>query len=165
MGKEKNSIHCQFPECLRAEHRAWDLQPSLNLKRTETHQSCAWYLDLPVMYPIRVRKEVLDSWFWKQRNPSILHVLDELEGPEVTGQDLKPTAGWRIAQKCPSEIHVELMANGIIPDPYLGFNEHAVQCQWEILLSSSRTLDLFITRGWKHGMVIQMHFHIRAHFR
>ncbi|KAJ3932534.1 MAG: glycoside hydrolase [Lentinula lateritia] len=78
------------------------------------------------MYPIRVRKEILDSWFWKQRNPSISHVLDELEGPEVTGQDLK-SAGWRIAQKCPSEIHVELMASGMIPDPYLGFNEHAVQ--------------------------------------
>ncbi|KAJ3863761.1 glycoside hydrolase [Lentinula novae-zelandiae] len=79
------------------------------------------------MYPIRVRKEILDSWFWKQRNPSILHVLDELEGPEVTGQELKSTAGWRIAQKCPSEIHVELMASGMIPDPYIGFNEHAVQ--------------------------------------
>ncbi|KAJ7062793.1 glycoside hydrolase family 2 protein [Mycena amicta] len=35
--------------------------------------------------------------------------------------------GWRAAQTSPSEIHVELLKSGLIPDPYIGFNEHKVQ--------------------------------------
>ncbi|KAJ4478306.1 glycoside hydrolase [Lentinula aciculospora] len=74
-----------------------------------------------------IHRTVLESWAWKQRDPSTELILDEVEAPEITGKDLEPTAGWRIAQKYPSEVHVELMTSGMIPDPYLGFNEHAVQ--------------------------------------
>ncbi|KAE9410164.1 glycoside hydrolase [Gymnopus androsaceus JB14] len=74
------------------------------------------------------RRTVLgQSWSWKQRNASIEHVLDEIRGNEVSGKEIEATAGWRTAKKYPSEIHVELMASDLIPDPYLGFNEHAVQ--------------------------------------
>ncbi|KAF7294523.1 hypothetical protein MKEN_01445000 [Mycena kentingensis (nom. inval.)] len=61
------------------------------------------------------RKQLLDSgWAWKQRDTAITSVLDDADG-------------WTPAQTSPSEIHVELLKNGEIPDPYIGFNEHQVQ--------------------------------------
>ncbi|KIK67972.1 glycoside hydrolase family 2 protein [Collybiopsis luxurians FD-317 M1] len=75
-----------------------------------------------------VRRLVLDeSWSWKQRNPSIGCVLDEIAAQEIDIKDQDSTAGWRPALKVPSEIHVELISYGLIPDPYVGFNEHAIQ--------------------------------------
>ncbi|KAJ7196944.1 glycoside hydrolase [Mycena pura] len=60
-----------------------------------------------------IRNLRLDSgWWWKQRG--LGSVLDEVDG-------------WKAAQTCPSEIHVELLKSGAIPDPYLGSNEHQVQ--------------------------------------
>ncbi|KAJ3841495.1 glycoside hydrolase [Lentinula raphanica] len=73
-----------------------------------------------------VHRTVLETWSWKQRNPTIKDVLDENNLPKVAGKEL-PTVGWRTAQKYPSEVHVELMSTDLIPDPYIGFNEHAVQ--------------------------------------
>ncbi|KAG7088707.1 hypothetical protein E1B28_012677 [Marasmius oreades] len=55
-------------------------------------------------------------WYWKQRNKTISSVLDELAEPS-----------WQKAQTFPSEVHVELLKANLIPDPYLGFNEHKVQ--------------------------------------
>ncbi|KAH7913372.1 glycoside hydrolase family 2 protein [Hygrophoropsis aurantiaca] len=55
------------------------------------------------------------NWWWKQRESS-KPVLDEL------GYD-----AWSPTKAFPSEIHVELLKAGKIPDPYLGFNEHKVQ--------------------------------------
>ncbi|KAJ3788678.1 glycoside hydrolase [Lentinula aff. detonsa] len=72
------------------------------------------------------RRVVLETWAWKQRDSTIEHVLNEIEAPDVTGMEL-PTIGWRAAEKYPSEVHVELMSSGMIPDPYIGFNEHTVQ--------------------------------------
>ncbi|KAJ7775670.1 glycoside hydrolase [Mycena maculata] len=57
--------------------------------------------------------ELVTNWSWKQRSPTV-SVLDELDG-------------WNAAQAYPSEIHVELLKSGAIPDPYLGFNENKVQ--------------------------------------
>ncbi|KAJ6579656.1 glycoside hydrolase [Mycena vulgaris] len=61
--------------------------------------------------------ELSSNWSWKQREPAIELVLDELT----------PSDGWKAAQAYPSEIHVELLKSGLIPDPYLGFNENKVQ--------------------------------------
>ncbi|QRV98035.1 beta-mannosidase [Ceratobasidium sp. AG-Ba] len=70
------------------------------------------------------------NWQWKQRDPAIANVLDELVKHRLLllNQDSKDTKStWRRAVGSPSEIHVELLRAGIIPDPYLGFNEHKVQ--------------------------------------
>ncbi|KAJ7740535.1 glycoside hydrolase superfamily [Mycena metata] len=58
--------------------------------------------------------ELNTNWSWKQREPAVESVLDEVDG-------------WKPAQAYPSEIHVELLKSGAIPDPYLGFNENKVQ--------------------------------------
>ncbi|KAF9800855.1 hypothetical protein IEO21_10274 [Rhodonia placenta] len=56
-----------------------------------------------------------DGWHWKERDPTVQSVLDEPQNGRLP---------WTIARSFPSEIHVELMQNGRIPDPFLGFNEH-----------------------------------------
>lgn len=60
---------------------------------------------------------IAQGWAWKQRDPSVVSVLDEL------------TSSWKAATEFPSEVHVELLKAGNIPDPFLGFNEHEVQCE------------------------------------
>ncbi|OCH85238.1 glycoside hydrolase [Obba rivulosa] len=66
---------------------------------------------------------LLTGWYWKERDPSILSVVHEV--PSTL--DDAPSTGWRVAQTFPSEVHVELLRTGLIPDPHLGFNEHKVQ--------------------------------------
>ncbi|KAF8959158.1 glycoside hydrolase family 2 protein [Flammula alnicola] len=63
------------------------------------------------------------SWFWKQRKSSTASVLDEVD----VAEDKDIVRGWTKARSSPSEIHVELLTTGAIPDPYIGFNEHKVQ--------------------------------------
>ncbi|KAG6881991.1 hypothetical protein C0992_013000, partial [Termitomyces sp. T32_za158] len=63
------------------------------------------------------------GWFWKQRNKELSSVLEEVESP--SRGDIEE--GWRTAHAFPSEVHVELLKEGLIPDPYVGFNEHQVQ--------------------------------------
>lgn len=75
------------------------------------------------------------SWSWKQRNESVTSVHDELDAPSIaSSEDTKTevTAAWRPAQTYPTEIHVELLKADLIPDPYIGFNEHAIQCEFVI---------------------------------
>ncbi|KAF9052310.1 glycoside hydrolase [Hymenopellis radicata] len=57
--------------------------------------------------------ELKSNWTWKQCDDSLEKALT--------------SDGWRETKAYPSEVHVELMKNGLIPDPYLGFNEHQVQ--------------------------------------
>lgn len=82
-----------------------------------------------------IRHIVLDNnWTWKQRDTS-KNVLDEVE-PSLNSASGKEglLSGWISAQAYPSEIHVELLKKGVIPDPHLGFNEHQVQCRFEFLI-------------------------------
>ena len=71
-----------------------------------------------------------DSWYWRQRdakseNVAVLSIYPSLPAPEKdTWLD-----GWKRAHHFPSEIHVELKEEGLIADPYVGFNEHGVQCE------------------------------------
>ncbi|KAG9122227.1 hypothetical protein FRC07_001488, partial [Ceratobasidium sp. 392] len=70
------------------------------------------------------------DWQWKQRDPAIPNVLDELvrHTLPLLNQDTKDTKStWRKAVGSPSEIHVELLKAGLLPDPYRGFEEHKVQ--------------------------------------
>jgi len=67
---------------------------------------------------------VSQKWFWKQRLLSISNVLKELD--MVEGDDYQQA--WKKTVSFPSEVHVELLKSGSIPDPYIGFNEHQVQC-------------------------------------
>lgn len=60
--------------------------------------------------------ELKEGWKWKQRIPGI-NICEELV-----------QEGWSKAKTMPSEIHLELMHVGRIPDPYLGHNEHKIQC-------------------------------------
>jgi beta-mannosidase len=57
------------------------------------------------------------NWSWAERDPA-LAVLAQAD----------PDAGWTRATRFPSEVHVELLAAGKIPDPYVEFGEHEVQC-------------------------------------
>ena len=57
----------------------------------------------------------VDNWSWKQLQPSDDSIHD--------------TGGWSKAHCMPSEVHVELLKGGMIPDPYIGFNEHQVECK------------------------------------
>ena len=66
----------------------------------------------------------LQGWQWKQRDHAFLNVLQELE----LGSSADFRQGWITATSFPSEVHVELLNVGAIPDPYVGFNEHQVQC-------------------------------------
>ncbi|KAA1472333.1 glycoside hydrolase [Dentipellis sp. KUC8613] len=95
----------------------------------------------------QTRIRTLDAhWEWKQRDPALHSALDELALPsfvagaadaEITSADADADKGadkhtdtkkaWRAATAFPSEVHVELLAAGLIPDPFVGFNEHAVQ--------------------------------------
>ena len=63
------------------------------------------------------------GWYWKERNSADYESV-------VTEVPEEPRRGssWAPAQQFPSEIHVELMKSGRIPDPFVGFNEHQVQC-------------------------------------
>ncbi|EJD48259.1 glycoside hydrolase [Auricularia subglabra TFB-10046 SS5] len=58
-------------------------------------------------------EELKSDWSWKQRNP---------DTPVLEDKD-----GWTPASAMPSEIHLELMKAGQIPDPFVGHNEHKVQ--------------------------------------
>ncbi|KAF8492119.1 glycoside hydrolase [Gautieria morchelliformis] len=66
-----------------------------------------------------LRLALKSGWLWKQRDGSLLDALDQLD----TGR----LASWNKAASFPSEIHVELLKSGEIPDPYLRNNEHKVQ--------------------------------------
>lgn len=64
------------------------------------------------------------DWTWKRRE-SHKPLSDELIPGDLSG--------WRKAASFPSEIHVELLNAGLVPDPYVGFNEHKVQCESRLL--------------------------------
>lgn len=67
-----------------------------------------------------VHTELKSNWSWKQRDPKV-PVVEEVA-----------TTGWRSTQAYPSEIHVELLKNNLIPDPYRGFAEQEVQWVGEV---------------------------------
>ena len=67
---------------------------------------------------------ISQGWGWKERDVSIASVLDEVGSL------------WTDAAAFPSEVHVELLKAGRIPDPFKGSNEHEVQCESCIAVSS-----------------------------
>ena len=68
-----------------------------------------------------VTQEFKDGWMWKEYVPD-----DDLFDQEMLGVAENE---WTEVLSFPSEIHVELLKAGRIPDPFLGFNEHEVQCE------------------------------------
>lgn len=88
-----------------------------------------------VYTPITMKIETVDlqSWQWKERNPSVAAVVNEVNSNIFTPR-------WEDAKAYPSEIHVELLKRGRIPDPFLGFNEHKVQCETVQYASRRRPL-------------------------
>jgi beta-mannosidase len=72
------------------------------------------------------------AWFFKERNPSISSVTDEVPSDTPDAISTKSNkeslqVKWHTATISPSEIHTELLKKEIISDPYIGFNEHKVQ--------------------------------------
>jgi beta-mannosidase len=61
--------------------------------------------------------ELSQNWKWKRRE-SGANILDEIA-----------SSNWNHVRSMPSEIHVELLHLGQIPDPFKGANEHQVQCK------------------------------------
>lgn len=69
------------------------------------------------------------DWVWKQYDPQD----DNLETMFSTGSSLKASDQWSKCANFPSEIYVELIEKGSIPDPSIGFNEHLVQCSGQTI--------------------------------
>ena len=65
------------------------------------------------------------NWEWKEHTPT--------DTASRVAEIVERRSGWNEALHFPSEIHVELKDANIIPDPYLGFNEHKVQCESDFL--------------------------------
>ncbi|KAI0369445.1 hypothetical protein BV20DRAFT_1053263 [Pilatotrama ljubarskyi] len=73
------------------------------------------------MAPMQSNTILLDHpWYWKERDPTISSVVDEL----AHHHDQR----WTTATSFPSEIHIEDIKAGRIPDPFVGFKEH--EAQW-----------------------------------
>ena len=62
-----------------------------------------------------------EGWSWREHGEA--GTLLDPAHLSSTSQD-----GWTVASCVPSEIHLELLKVGRIPDPFKGFNEHDVQC-------------------------------------
>ncbi|KAF9448772.1 hypothetical protein P691DRAFT_26182 [Macrolepiota fuliginosa MF-IS2] len=61
----------------------------------------------------------------RERNYDVFPALKhELQCP--VGDDY--TRDWIPASQFPSEVRIELLRNEFIPDPFVGFNEHKIQC-------------------------------------
>jgi len=102
--------------------------------------------------PSTTRTTLDSGWKWKQRDIGITDVTKELQLPHdavvnKTDAETATKRGWLPAKTSPSEIHVELLKAGLIPDPYVGFNEHKVQCELSVLLLEYTTLDVTIGIG------------------
>lgn len=73
---------------------------------------------------MKIEKTELKIWQWKEKNAPVESILHEASSVSDNSG-----TGWQDASAYPSEIHVELVKKGSIPDPFLGFNEHEVQCK------------------------------------
>jgi hypothetical protein len=92
---------------------------------------------------ICTKQELKAGWQWKQRCPELPLLTDV----SADHSDRSDPYQWRSADTVPSEIHVELLKAGLIPDPYIGFNEHRVQCNAYLsLLSAAKQV---VHRGWR----------------
>jgi beta-mannosidase len=69
-----------------------------------------------------VDHELKSDWRLKRRSLEIKNVLDELRQWDTA-------FAYFGSITVPSEAHVELLKTKLIPDPYVGFNEHKVQCE------------------------------------
>lgn len=67
--------------------------------------------------------ELKSDWRLKRRDKSITNVLDELKTWDTA-------FAYFGSISVPTEVHVELLKGKLIPDPYVGFNEHKVQCEY-----------------------------------
>lgn len=67
--------------------------------------------------------ELDQGWRWKEHD-----VSQALDARTITFNDSEKSKWARVAT-FPSEVHAELLHAGRIPDPYVGYNEHLVQCK------------------------------------
>ncbi len=72
-------------------------------------------------------------WSWAQA-PAAFADSSSADGEEFPDRlpaevaNLLATASWRACTQTPSQIHVELLAAELIPDPFEGLNEQARGC-------------------------------------
>lgn len=59
--------------------------------------------------------------------------------------------GWKSVHKVPSEIHVELLKRKEISDPYVGFNEHNIQCEFSSRHSMTMQPVDMVAKGLENG--------------
>lgn len=117
-------------------------------------------------------KPLSESWFWKQRNPAIQDVLGEwqtLPGPTpgISPDETIPvTQESTLARWYPtetgnllSEIHAELLKRGAIPDPYIGFGEHEIQCTFSFSPPTSLSDLNSVVRDRRCGMAFWLFVH------
>ncbi|KAF5360479.1 hypothetical protein D9756_004513 [Leucocoprinus leucothites] len=90
-------------------------------------------------------RQISRDWFWKKRNYDVYpDLVYELKLP--VGDDY--TRNWIPASQFPSEVHIELLHRNLIPDPFIGFNEHKVQWigEAEWLYKTTVEVDLPMSR-------------------
>lgn len=73
-------------------------------------------------------------WSWAQAPAAFAKSFstDDEELPERLSPDvadLLASASWRACTQMPSQIHVELLAAELIPDPFQGLNEQVRGCR------------------------------------
>jgi hypothetical protein len=94
------------------------------------HPSChrsTPHFDLGMTVTIR---PLSSDWYWKEYNPD----GDDLEALSASTSSLEASDQWSQCAMFPSEIYVELIKKGSIPNPAIGFNEHLVQCSYSPLM-------------------------------
>jgi beta-mannosidase len=67
------------------------------------------------MISVEEIRDLSAGWFFKE-------VLTTDKVPSQVSE-----GGWHAAAQIPSDVHQELITQGVIPDPLVGFNEHKVQ--------------------------------------
>ena len=84
-----------------------------------------------------MRRQQLDDpslWSWAQAPAALAdsfstddNAFPERLPPDVA--DLRATVSWRTCTQLPSQVHVELVAAELIPDPSEGLNEQVRGCR------------------------------------
>ncbi len=80
---------------------------------------------------MRATAHILDGgWQWQEASRD----NSQIEHAEFQDSTSLPEKDWKHVHTFPSEIHVELLKEGLIPDPYTGYNEQQIQCGWTIII-------------------------------
>lgn len=137
MARFSSAVQVTSPRCPRGRTaaRPWTPPSDKSLRREGGGPRCPGVLSdihdqhLPRLSVARLAMSVNEDcitsseWFWKEASAA--------DAPTDAELSEQREPGWCPGGAPPSEVHVLLLEAGLIPHPYVGFNEHAVQCEWD----------------------------------